>query len=65
MSEQPIDRVRKLISNYKNSTIHATPAQICRHVALQLGIAEAEAAELIQRAALEDLAQKHRFRPQL
>ena len=65
MSEQPLDRVRKLISNYKNSTIRATPAQICRHVAIQLGIADTEAAELIQRAALEDVAQKHRFRPEL
>jgi hypothetical protein len=37
-------------------------AQICRHIAGELDISETEAAELIQRAAANELAQKHRFR---
>jgi hypothetical protein len=62
MAQQPIDQVRKLITNYKEQRVQVSAAQICRHVASELGIPETEAAELIQEAAANDLAQKHRFR---
>jgi hypothetical protein len=60
-SDDLIPRVRLLIANLRLEVGPHVPSteDVCRHVALQLGISEARARDMIVKAALQDAMQTH------
>jgi hypothetical protein len=62
LSDDLLPRVRVLITKLRLqvSPDVPSPQDVCRHVALQLGISEASARDLIVNAALQDAERTHR-----
>ena len=60
-SDDLIPRVRLLIANLRLqlSPDVPSPQDVCRHVALQLGVSEARAGDIIMKAALQDAERTH------
>ena len=60
-SDDLIPRVRLLIANLRLQVSPEVPSpqDVCRHVALQLGVSEARAGDIIMKAALQDAERTH------